>query len=68
MKIKIDKTKCAGHNRCHSGYPELFGISDDGESYVLKDGVIPEEFEEDVGFAIHDCPEDAIVIIVDTED
>ena len=34
MRVKIDKSKCAGHNRCNSGYPEVFGISGEGESYV----------------------------------
>ncbi len=22
MKVKIDEAKCAGHDRCYSGYPE----------------------------------------------
>lgn len=63
LKIKIEKTKCAGHNRCYSGYPELFCLDEDGESYALNDGVVPQEFEEDVDHAIKDCPEKAIVII-----
>ena len=63
MKIKIDKAKCAGHNRCYSGYPELFGVGEDGESCVLNDGVVPQELEEDVSYVMNDCPEDAIVIV-----
>lgn len=63
MRVKIDKSKCAGHNRCNSGYPEVFGISEDGESYVLGDGVIPGDLEEEVEYMIKDCPENAILIV-----
>ena len=63
MKIKIDAAKCAGHNRCYAGYPDLFGVDENGESYVLNDGEVPKEYEEDVPYAVHDCPENAIVIV-----
>lgn len=63
MKVKIDKTKCAGHNRCYSGYPEIFGVDSDGETLVLNDGEVPESLKEDLAYAISDCPENAIVII-----
>lgn len=63
MKIAIDKKKCAGHSRCYSGYPELFGMDEYGESCVLNDGVVPEALEEDAEYAIGDCPEQAIVIV-----
>ena len=65
MRIKIDKSKCAGHNRCNSGYPEVFGISGEGESYLLNDGVVPAELENEVEYMIKDCPENAVQVVSD---
>ena len=63
MKIKIDKNKCAGHSRCYSGYPELFGLDEEGETLALNGGEVPKDMEEDLKYAMHDCPEAAIVVI-----
>ena len=65
MRVEIDKSKCAGHNRCNSGYPEVFGNTAAGESFVLDDGVIPVELEDEVEYMIKECPENAIRIVSD---
>ncbi len=65
MRLKIDKSKCAGHNRCNSGYPEVFGVTENGESFVLSDGIIPADLEDEVLYMIKDCPEQAILIVSD---
>jgi len=63
MKIRINRGKCDGHHRCYSGYPELFGMDDNGDTMVLDHGIVPEDLREDARFAAEECPESAIVII-----
>jgi ferredoxin len=60
MKIKVDPTKCQGHNRCYSLAPDLFEVDDFGNATELNDGEVPAELEEKARLAIANCPELAI--------
>lgn len=59
MKIRIDKTLCAGHARCAATAPDLFPLGEDG--YIASDGfdVKPDD-EERAQRAARACPERAI--------
>jgi ferredoxin len=60
MKIKVDPTKCQGHNRSYSLAPDLFEVDDFGNATELNDGEVPAELEEKARLAIANCPELAI--------
>ncbi|MEX0785826.1 MAG: ferredoxin [Dehalococcoidia bacterium] len=64
-KVKVDGSKCQGHNRCHQLASELFDIDDYGYSHQKNDGVVPPELEEKALLAVENCPERAITLTDD---
>ena len=62
MHVKVDTSKCQGHNRCYALAPELFDVDDLGTAFVLNDGVVPDGLEAKARLAEKNCPEYAIVI------
>jgi ferredoxin len=63
MQVRIDPNICQGHAVCHLSAPEVFLIPDDGDGraeVALPD--VPEEFEGQVGLAVENCPERAILL------
>lgn len=60
MKIRVDGSKCQGHNRCFQLAPELFDLDDYGYSRERNEGVVPPELEEKARLAVKNCPERAI--------
>ena len=62
MKVKVDQTKCQGHNRCYALAPELFDVDDLGNAFEIGDGTVPPESEERARLAVANCPEYAISI------
>lgn len=67
MRVKVDGSKCQGHNRCIATAPDLFDPDDYGYSHEKNEGVVPPELEEKARLAVKNCPERAISII-DEED
>ena len=61
MRVKIDKEKCHGHNRCVALAPDIFDVDDDGLAVVMLDS-IPADQENKVCRAELACPERAITI------
>ena len=62
MKVKVDQTKCQGHNRCCLISEELFDIDDYGLAHALNDGVVPKHLEDKAKLAVDNCPEFAISV------
>ena len=63
IRIKVDGSKCQGHNRCHALAPELFDIDNYGYSHERNKGEVPPELEEKARLAVANCPEQAIRIV-----
>lgn len=63
MKIRVNRDKCEGHNRCYSLAPELFEVDDLGYSTAKNEGEVPEGEEEKARLAVDNCPEYAIEIV-----
>ena len=62
MKVKVDQTRCQGHNRCCLISDQLFDIDDYGLARPLIEGVLPPELEEKARLAVDNCPEFAISV------
>ena len=63
MRVKVDGSKCQGHNRCFALAPELFELDDYSYSHERNQGVVPPELEEKARLAIANCPERAIFTV-----
>ena len=61
MRVKIDKDKCHGHNRCVALAPDVFDVDDEGLAVVMLEE-IPADHEKRVRRAELACPERAISI------
>ena len=62
MRIRVDPSRCQGHNRCARLAPELFEIDDEGYSSARGDGLVPAAMELEAELAADNCPEQAIEI------
>ncbi len=62
MKVRVDETKCQGHNRCYWLAPELFDIDDYGYASAAGDGAVPSGLEDKAKLAVANCPEYAVII------
>jgi ferredoxin len=62
MRIRVDGTKCQGHNRCWVISEELFDLDEMGNAHEKND-VVPPELEEKARLAIANCPERAILTV-----
>jgi ferredoxin len=60
MKIKIDRSKCAGIGRCEAIAPKIFQVDDQGYLYLLQGEDVPGEEQDDVMAAITQCPRSAL--------
>ncbi len=61
-RVRVDGSKCQGHNRCFVSSPELFSVDDYGYAHERNEGVVPAELEEKAKLAVKNCPERAISI------
>ena len=61
MKIRIDRDKCQGHNRCVDICPGVFDTDELGYAVALVE-VVPSELEADARDAADSCPERAITL------
>jgi ferredoxin len=63
LKVRVDRDKCQGHNRCKALAPELFELDDFGNAREVGDGTVPAELAEKAYLARSNCPEFAVEII-----
>jgi ferredoxin len=60
-RIKIDRSRCAGHARCAAVAPALFTL--DSEGYIATEGFeVPEGEEALAKRAARACPERVITV------
>jgi ferredoxin len=62
MRVRVDSSKCQGHNRCYALAPGLFKVDELGYAKERNDGVVPPELAEKAKLAVANCPERAISI------
>jgi ferredoxin len=62
VRVRVDREKCQGHNRCYALAPELFDVDDYGDAHEIGDGTVPAALEDKARLAASNCPEYAIVI------
>jgi ferredoxin len=58
--LKINESKCQGHNRCYLICPELFDVDDFGMAKLISHDAVPENLLEKADLAVQNCPEFAI--------
>ncbi len=61
MRVRVDREKCQGHNRCYMTCPEVYNTNDEGFAYV-KNGEVPQGLEEKARRGAETCPENAITV------
>ena len=62
LKVRVDRDKCQGHNRCKALAPELFELDEYGNAHEAGDGVVPAGLEDKAYLARANCPEFAIEV------
>jgi ferredoxin len=62
MRVRVDDSRCTGHQMCAIAAPEVFGADDYGNAVVLIEGELPAELEAKARRAEGNCPERAIHI------
>jgi ferredoxin len=63
LKVRVDRDKCQGHNRCKALAPELFELDEYGNAREKGDGTVPPGLEEKAYLAKSNCPEFAVEVI-----
>lgn len=64
MRLEFDRDACTGHGRCYTLSPDVYSCDDDG--YCLDpSGEVPAHLEASARRGAENCPESAIVVVVD---
>jgi ferredoxin len=64
VKIKVDRSICAGHALCATKAPEVYKLDDEG--YCISDGqAVPANLLEKAKLGAAYCPERAITLVED---
>jgi ferredoxin len=61
MKVRLDRSRCAGHAQCYAVDPNLFPIDDEGYSILQEHTVAPGD-EQATHDGVAACPEIALII------
>ncbi|MGI9164672.1 MAG: ferredoxin [Mycobacterium sp.] len=61
MRVRLERSKCAGHAQCYAVDPDLFPIDESGYSQVEPYEVLPGD-EQTVREGVAACPEMALVL------
>lgn len=61
MKVRLERSKCAGHALCHGVDPDLFPIDDEGYS-TLESFDVDAADEAAVRAGVESCPELALIL------
>ncbi|HEU0159753.1 MAG TPA: ferredoxin, partial [Hyphomicrobiaceae bacterium] len=56
LKVRVNRDKCQGHNRCKAIAPELFELDEFGNARAAGDGRVPTGLEEKAYLAKSNCP------------
>lgn len=62
LRVRVDASRCQGHNRCRAIAPALFEVDDYGQATVVGDGTVPAGLEDRARLAEANCPELAITV------
>jgi len=62
MRLRIDASRCQGHNRCRAIIPQLCGVDDLGQGVVLDQGIVRPEWLAVAELAVRNCPEFALTL------
>ncbi len=63
LKVRVDRDRCQGHNRCFALAPGLFEVDEYGYSKEIGDGSVPSGLEAKARLAVANCPEHAVTIV-----
>ena len=63
LKVRVDRDKCQGHNRCKALAPELFELDEYGNAREKGDGTVPPGLEDKAYLARANCPEFAVEVL-----
>ena len=61
MKVRLERSRCAGHALCYAVNPDVFPIDDDGYSIMEDHSVRPED-EQATRDGVASCPELALTL------
>jgi ferredoxin len=61
MRLRLERSKCAGHALCNGVDPDLFPIDDEGYSILESRTLAPEEVET-ARAGVECCPELALIL------
>ncbi|MBY0443519.1 MAG: ferredoxin [Mycobacteriaceae bacterium] len=64
MKVRLDRSRCAGHAQCYAVDPNLFPIDDSGYSLLDEYEVRPEDVPV-IRDGVAACPEAALSYVGD---
>ena len=65
MRLRIDDSRCQGHNRCRAIIPQLCGVDDLGQGVVFDHGIVRSEWQAAAELAVRNCPEFALTLEVE---
>jgi len=65
LRVRVERERCQGHNRCCSLAPELFEADELGNARVRGDGAVPQALEAKARLAVANCPEHAVRIAIE---
>ncbi|MCX2930026.1 ferredoxin [Mycobacterium sp. CVI_P3] len=65
MKIRLVRSKCAGHAQCYAVAPDVFPIDDEGYC-ILEERVVGPDEVVAVRAGVASCPE--LALIIDDDD
>jgi ferredoxin len=63
LRVRVDRERCQGHNRCYALAPELVEVDEYGYSREIGDGAVPGELLAKARLAVANCPEHAILLV-----
>ena len=61
MRVRLEKSKCAGHAQCYAVDPDLFPIDDSGYS-ILEEHEVRSEDVPLTRDGVASCPEMALIL------
>jgi ferredoxin len=65
LRVRVDRERCQGHNRCKALAPELFDLDEFGTAREVGDGTVPPGLEDKAWLARANCPEFAVEVTED---
>ena len=60
FKVRVESSRCQGHNRCYAIAPELFEVDEYGNARACGDGSVPDALLDKARLAVKNCPEHAV--------